>query len=79
MIQTGIFKVPVEARVRVRAFNIDGDQQPDLTVHGGPRGQSPARRLARLLSRAPGYSGRLLMQDVLQWRVEKHDKERRER
>lgn len=35
-IQTGIFKVPVEGRVRVNALNLAGDQQADLTVHGGP-------------------------------------------
>jgi MOSC domain-containing protein YiiM len=33
---TGIFKEPVEGRVRVRALNLDGDRQADLTVHGGP-------------------------------------------
>lgn len=35
MILTGIFKTPVAGRVRVRALNIDGDRQADLTVHGG--------------------------------------------
>lgn len=35
-IHTGIFKVPVEGRVRVGALNLAGDQQADLTVHGGP-------------------------------------------
>jgi MOSC domain-containing protein YiiM len=34
-IRTGIFKVPIQSRVRVRALNIAGDQQADLTVHGG--------------------------------------------
>ena len=34
---TGIFKhpVPVDARVQMRALNLDGDRQADLTVHGG--------------------------------------------
>jgi|GEM_PF-105552 len=32
---TGIFKEPVEGQVRVRFLNLDGDQQADLTVHGG--------------------------------------------
>jgi MOSC domain-containing protein YiiM len=32
---TSIFKTPVLARVAVRRHNIDGDQQSDLTVHGG--------------------------------------------
>ena len=36
MIRTGIYKTPVEGPVRVSALNIDGDQQADLTVHGGP-------------------------------------------
>jgi len=35
IIQTGIFKAPVQGRVRVNALNIDGDQQADHTVHGG--------------------------------------------
>jgi len=35
-IKTGIFKVPVQGRVRVRALNLAGDEQADLTVHGGP-------------------------------------------
>jgi MOSC domain-containing protein YiiM len=34
-IRTGIFKVPIQGRVRVAALNIAGDQQADLTVHGG--------------------------------------------
>ena len=33
---TGIFKEPVEGRVRVRRLNLDGDRQADLSVHGGP-------------------------------------------
>ena len=32
---TGIFKEPVEGQVRLRKFNLDGDKQADLTVHGG--------------------------------------------
>ena len=32
---TSIFKAPVAGRVRVRTLNLDGDQQSDLTVHGG--------------------------------------------
>src|SRR5580698_5236533 len=34
--KTGIFKNPVESRVMLRATNLDGDRQADLTVHGGP-------------------------------------------
>jgi MOSC domain-containing protein YiiM len=32
---TGIFKLPVKVKVRLRALNLDGDQQADLSVHGG--------------------------------------------
>lgn len=35
-INTGIFKKPVSGRVMLRALNLDGDQQADLSVHGGP-------------------------------------------
>ena len=35
MIRTSIFKAPVHGRVQVRKINLDGDQQSDLTVHGG--------------------------------------------
>ena len=34
-VMTGIFKQPVEGRVVMRSLNLDGDQQADLTVHGG--------------------------------------------
>lgn len=34
-VTTGIFKQPVSGRVMVRSLNLDGDQQADLTVHGG--------------------------------------------
>jgi MOSC domain-containing protein YiiM len=36
IVSTGIFKSPVEGRVRLRTLNLDGDKQVDLTVHGGP-------------------------------------------
>lgn len=36
MIRTGIYKTPVEGPVRISALNVEGDQQADLTVHGGP-------------------------------------------
>lgn len=35
-VSTGIFKQPVTERVAVRALNLDGDRQADLSVHGGP-------------------------------------------
>ena len=34
-VRTSIFKTPVNGPVRVTALNLDGDQQSDLTVHGG--------------------------------------------
>jgi MOSC domain-containing protein YiiM len=36
LVRTSIFKSPVEGRRSVRFHNIEGDQQADLTVHGGP-------------------------------------------
>ena len=35
-VTTGIFKSPVEGRVALWKHNLDGDQQADLSVHGGP-------------------------------------------
>lgn len=35
VVETGIFKEPVSGRVRVNRFNLEGDRQADLTVHGG--------------------------------------------
>ncbi len=35
-VATGIFKEPVEGSVQLRRLNLDGDQQADLKVHGGP-------------------------------------------
>ena len=35
MVRTGIFKTPVVGRVRVNALNLEGDEQADLSVHGG--------------------------------------------
>jgi MOSC domain-containing protein YiiM len=34
-VTTGIFKEPVNGRVRVGGLNVEGDRQADLTVHGG--------------------------------------------
>lgn len=34
-VTTSIYKEPVEGRVALRRFNLDGDRQSDLTVHGG--------------------------------------------
>lgn len=35
-VSTGIFKEPVAGRLMLRALNLDGDRQADLSVHGGP-------------------------------------------
>ncbi len=34
-VSTSFFKQPVQGRVKVRTLNLDGDEQADLTVHGG--------------------------------------------
>ena len=34
-VSTGIYKEPVEGRVMLHRFNLEGDKQADLTVHGG--------------------------------------------
>jgi MOSC domain-containing protein YiiM len=34
-VETSIFKTPVTGRVRVSRLNVEGDQQADLSVHGG--------------------------------------------
>ncbi|MBW4533783.1 MAG: MOSC domain-containing protein [Pleurocapsa minor HA4230-MV1] len=34
-VSTGIFKESVSERVMVRSLNLDGEEQADLTVHGG--------------------------------------------
>jgi len=36
-VATGIFKEPVQGPVMLRTLNLDGDRQPDLSVHGGVR------------------------------------------
>ena len=36
-VRTSIWKSPVEGRIRVVGFNLDGDRQSDLSVHGGER------------------------------------------
>jgi len=34
-VRTSIFKAPVEGRIRVAKLNLKGDEQSDLSVHGG--------------------------------------------
>ncbi|HVX33445.1 MAG TPA: MOSC domain-containing protein [Solirubrobacterales bacterium] len=36
IVETAIWKDPVEGRVAVRGVNLEGDRQADLSVHGGP-------------------------------------------
>ena len=36
LVTTGIFKEPVPGRVRLRGVNLEGDDQADRSVHGGP-------------------------------------------
>ncbi|MEP7223540.1 MAG: MOSC domain-containing protein [Actinomycetota bacterium] len=36
VVRTSIFKEPVVGPVAVRRLNLDGDEQSDLSVHGGP-------------------------------------------
>jgi MOSC domain-containing protein YiiM len=35
IVRTSIWKYPVQGRIRVSTLNLDGDQQSDLSVHGG--------------------------------------------
>jgi MOSC domain-containing protein YiiM len=35
LVETGIFKTPLNGPVTVRRLNLDGDRQADLSVHGG--------------------------------------------
>ena len=36
VVQTSIWKSPVKGQVRVTTLNLAGDEQSDLSVHGGP-------------------------------------------
>jgi MOSC domain-containing protein YiiM len=36
VVRTSIWKSPVEGKVRVTTLNLEGDEQSDLSVHGGP-------------------------------------------
>lgn len=35
-VRTGIYKAPILGRVRARRLGLEGDEQADLEVHGGP-------------------------------------------
>jgi MOSC domain-containing protein YiiM len=36
IVSTGIYKEPVAGRLMLRTHNLEGDEQADLSVHGGP-------------------------------------------
>jgi MOSC domain-containing protein YiiM len=50
IVTTGIFKEPVEGRVKLRKLNLDGDKQADLTVHGGEGGICISQGALRVLA-----------------------------
>lgn len=57
-VSTGIYKEPVEGRVRLRKLNLDGDRQADLTVHGGADKAGycyPTEHYAYWKKQLPGY------------------------
>ena len=41
LVRTSIFKSPVFGPVRVATLNLEGDEQSDLTVHGGVKQSMP--------------------------------------
>jgi MOSC domain-containing protein YiiM len=56
--KTAIFKAPVSDRVMLRATNLDGDRQADLSVHGGPNKAVygyPSKQYAYWSEQLPGY------------------------
>ncbi len=58
-VETAIFKSPVEGPVAVGGENLDGDQQADLSVHGGADKAVyayPHEHYAYWQSQLPGYS-----------------------
>ena len=72
-VRTAIWKRPVDGRVAVRGVNLDGDDQADRTVHGGPDkavyayahrghprvgGRARPRARARRVRREPDRRGR---------------------
>ncbi|MGH8461923.1 MAG: MOSC domain-containing protein [Stenotrophobium sp.] len=60
---TGIFKQPVACRVHVGPLGLQGDQQADLRVHGGPEKavhHFPAHNLARLAQAFPGQAAQFV-------------------
>ena len=56
--KTAFFKAPVSGRVMLRATNLDGDCQADLSVHGGPNKAVygyPSEHYAYWSQQLPGY------------------------
>ena len=56
-VRTSIWKSPVEGRIHVARFNLDGDRQSDLSVHGGPEKAVyvyPAEHYASWRRKLPG-------------------------
>jgi len=61
-VRTSIWKNPVQGRIHVSTLNLDGDQQSDLSVHGGVDKAStftqaniiPIGGLSYLMSSCPG-------------------------
>ncbi len=59
---TGIFKSPVQGRVRIERLNLAGDRQADLSVHGGPN-----KAVYGYASEHYAYWRRQLGRDDLPW------------
>jgi MOSC domain-containing protein YiiM len=62
VVRTSIFKSPVAGQVRVMTLNLEGDQQSDLSVHGGidlyatdARNQDLLRRASELAALPEGW------------------------
>ena len=61
-VQTAIFKEPVTGAVSIRELNLAGDQQADLTVHGGSK-----KAVYAYPAEHYGYWGKQLSDDSLPW------------
>ena len=57
-VTTGIFKEPVEGRIRIRRTGLAGDLQADPSVHGGPAKAVYAYRANTIPSGGRNCSGR---------------------
>ena len=83
-VRTSIFKAPVAGRVRVGRLNIEGDEQSDLTVHGGEDRAVyayPAEHYAFWRERLPGvelpwgaFGENLTVEGLLEERVHMGDR-----